>query len=146
MRNDVWCIFSYENRETENKYHTLFNVGNLVWQRVKKRTNKRTNKTMILVKYGYFTKSSAHADAFLFVDLINKTNLPKQTKAMPERIQRWEKEWERKNSRVIILKKKKRKQKAKKLKNWDASKQMLMMGPHYEKWVREYSRNQWTLS
>lgn len=39
------------------------------------------NAPMILVKYGYFAKSSAHADAFLFVDLINKTNLPKQTKA-----------------------------------------------------------------
>lgn len=54
------------------------------WHESVKRVNKWTNETVILVKYGYFTKSSAHADAFLFVDLINKTNLLKQTMAVTD--------------------------------------------------------------
>lgn len=62
---------------------------------------KQMNAPMILVKYGYFAKSSAHADAFLFVDLINKTNLPKQTKATTKRTLRVK--WRRKrkeNNRI----------------------------------------------
>lgn len=88
-------------RDREHKYHTLFNVLQLG---MANRTYERMNKTMILVKYGYFTKSSAHADAFLFVDLINKTNLPKQTKAMTENILREDgrtrKQAEKQNSRI----------------------------------------------
>lgn len=43
-----------------------------------------------LVKYCYFTQNSAHADAILFVDLINETNLPdRNEQRMNEKKTRW---------------------------------------------------------
>lgn len=111
----VWCMLSNNHntkkrtrRETESerergrgrqrknweeRIHTSSNVGIMAWQSWKyERTNERTKQwfpwNMVISP-----KSSAHADAFLFVDLINKTNLPKQTNAVTDKY-KWTNETE----------------------------------------------------